>query len=153
MRKLNPPQEYLTNLMKLYQNKQYNEAEKLALLITQKFPKNQFGWKALGSVFEKQGRKLDSLKARQKVIVLSPQDPESYYNLGVTLQELDKLDEAKFPWFNLLKTITAYLCLCFCLLATMSIIPSIVPIITSTLGVTKTTFELGMLIIGISSII
>lgn len=98
MRKLNPPQEYLINLMKLYHNKQYNEAEKLALLITQQFPKNQFGWKALGSIFEKQGRKLDSLKARQKVIVLSPQDPESYYNLGVTLQELDKLDEAKLNY-------------------------------------------------------
>lgn len=64
-----------------------------------------------------------------------------------------KLGEAKFPLVNVLGTIAIFLCLFLCLEATMSFIPFIVPIITSTLGITKTTFELGMFIIGISSII
>ena len=45
-----PPQELLTNLLKLYQSREYGEAEKLAVKITQDFPEHEFAWKVLGAV-------------------------------------------------------------------------------------------------------
>ena len=53
----NPPQELLQTLVKHYQDQRYNEAEKLAVFITQNFPKDQSAWKVLGAVLAK-GKRL-----------------------------------------------------------------------------------------------
>ena len=45
-----PSQQQLNNLSEHYQSGRLEEAEKLALSLTQEFPKHQFGWKALGAV-------------------------------------------------------------------------------------------------------
>jgi len=70
----NPSQSQLNNLMEQYQNGQYDEAEKLAVLITQQFPEHQFGWKVLGSVLKQTGRISEALVANQKSLKLAPQD-------------------------------------------------------------------------------
>ena len=41
---VNPSQKDLNKLLKQYQNRQYEEAEKLALLITKEFEEHQFSW-------------------------------------------------------------------------------------------------------------
>ena len=41
------------------------------------------------------GRAIESLAASKKSIQLEPQDAEARSNLGVTLQELGRLDEAE----------------------------------------------------------
>ena len=41
------------------------------------------------------GRVSESLVASQKSVQLAPQDAEAHYNLGITLQELGRLDEAE----------------------------------------------------------
>ena len=45
-----PPQELLTSLLRHYQNRRFNDAEKLSIEITQDFPKHQFAWKVIAAV-------------------------------------------------------------------------------------------------------
>ena len=85
----------IKNLLDHYQNGRYDEAEKLALLFTQEFPKHQFGWKVLGSIFGQTGRKPESVKANLKAAQLAPNDIEIHNNLGITLQELGRFKEAE----------------------------------------------------------
>ena len=92
---LNPPQELLGDLLEHYQNGQIGDAKKLAVTITQKFPKHQFAWKVLGAVLGQTGRKPEAVNANQEAVALSPQDAEAHGNLGVTLQELGRLNEAE----------------------------------------------------------
>jgi len=98
MNNLNPPESDLTNLLERYQNGYYEEAEKLAIIITDQFPNHPFGWKVLSVLFGRTGRISESLDIKQKVVRLTPQDPEAYYNLGNTLIDLGRLEEAKVSY-------------------------------------------------------
>ncbi|MDB9968494.1 tetratricopeptide repeat protein [Gammaproteobacteria bacterium] len=91
---LKPSQQQLSILLQHYQNRQYDEAEKLALSMTQKFPEHQFSWKVLGAVFEETGRMSAALGVNQKVVALTPEDADAHSNLGNTLRELHRLEEA-----------------------------------------------------------
>jgi predicted TPR repeat methyltransferase len=90
----NPSQQQLSSLLEYYQNGRFDDAEKLAVSVTQEFSKHQFAWKVLGAVLKQTGRITDSLTPMQKSVQLAPQDAEAHSNLGVTLQELGRLDEA-----------------------------------------------------------
>ncbi|MFT6093995.1 MAG: tetratricopeptide (TPR) repeat protein [Pseudohongiellaceae bacterium] len=90
-----PHQSRLNSLLELYQNGQYNEAEKLSVLITQQFPEHQFAWKVLGAVFRQTGRKPEAINAIQKVMQLSPQDAQTHSSLGNMLRELGRFEEAQ----------------------------------------------------------
>ena len=89
-----PPQELLNRLLGHYENRQFGDAEKLSLEITQNFPKHPFAWKVLGAVLSETGRKSEAVDANQQAVALSPQDAEAHYNLGNILKELDRLNEA-----------------------------------------------------------
>ena len=91
---LEPSQQQLNDLLEYYQTKQYDDAEKLSLSITQEFPKYQFAWKVLAVVLKLTGRISESLVASQKSVELDPQDAEAHNNLGSILQELEKLKDA-----------------------------------------------------------
>ena len=91
---VSPPQELLDNLLGHYQKGRFSDAEKLAVHITQDFPKHQFGWKVLGAVLGATGRNSEAVDANQTAVALSPQDVAAHNNLGVTLKELGRLDEA-----------------------------------------------------------
>ena len=91
----NPPQQQLNSLIRHYQNGQFDDAEKLAISITHKFPKHPFSWKILGILLGKKGRNFEAVDANTSAVTLSPQDAEVHNNLGVTLKELGRLDEAK----------------------------------------------------------
>ena len=85
----------LNDLLKYYQTKQYDNAEKLAVSITKEFPKHPFTWKVLAAALKQNGRIDESLVASQKSVQLDPQDAEAHYNLGIVMQELGRLDEAE----------------------------------------------------------
>ena len=91
----NPTQQQISNLLEHYQNGRFSDAEKLAVHITQDFPKHQFAWKVLGAVLGATGRKSEAVDANQKAVALSPQDAEAHSNLGITLKALGRLDEAE----------------------------------------------------------
>jgi tetratricopeptide (TPR) repeat protein len=90
----NPSQQQLSSLLEYYQNGRFDDAEKLAVSVTQEFSKHQFAWKVLGAVLKQTGRITDSLTPMQKSVQLAPQDAEAHSNLGTALQELGRLDEA-----------------------------------------------------------
>jgi tetratricopeptide (TPR) repeat protein len=91
----NPSQRQLSIFLEHYRNGRYDDAEKMALLITHEFPKHQFAWKLLGALFGQSGRNSEALNANQKSVQLVPQDAEAHSNLGNTLQDLGRLEEAE----------------------------------------------------------
>jgi len=58
-----PSQEQLSKVREYYQNGQLDDAKKLALSITQKFPQHPFGWKVLGAVLNATGKKSEAVDA------------------------------------------------------------------------------------------
>ena len=91
---LEPSQKQLNDLLKYYQTKQYDNAEKLAKSITEEFPKHPFSWKVFAAALKQNGKISESLVAGQKSVQLDPQDAEAHFNLGIVMQELGRLDEA-----------------------------------------------------------
>jgi Flp pilus assembly protein TadD/2-polyprenyl-3-methyl-5-hydroxy-6-metoxy-1,4-benzoquinol methylase len=85
----------LDNLIVLYKNKQFDEAEKVAVSLTERFPKHPFLWSMLSALFEQSGRYSEAVKASKTAVRLSPQDAQAHRNLGVTLKALKRLDEAE----------------------------------------------------------
>ena len=81
MASANPSQKQLNTLSEHYQNGRLEEAEKLALSLTQEFPTHPFGWKVLGAVLGQTDRLNESLLLMQKAVELSPRDAELHSNL------------------------------------------------------------------------
>ncbi|MDA9721885.1 tetratricopeptide repeat protein [Luminiphilus sp.] len=90
-----PPKDPLNYLLEHYQAGKLEEAEELAKVLTQQFPKHPFGWKVLGVVLKQTGRLAESLSPMQSAVTLSPQDAEAHNNLGNTLKELGRLGESE----------------------------------------------------------
>jgi len=90
-----PHQSELKSLLEHYQNGRYEDAEKLALILTNKFRTHPFGWKMLGAVLNQTGRISEGLIACQKSVALAPENAEAHYNLGITLKELGRFEEAE----------------------------------------------------------
>ena len=97
-----PSHKQLETLLKYYQDGRYVEAEKLALLITKKFPKHQFAWKVLTVIFNRTNKIPEALYAVKKSVQLNPNDIESYKNLSFILQKLGKLNEAEESYKKIL---------------------------------------------------
>mgnify|MGYP001231191299 CR=1 FL=1 len=90
----NPSEQLLRKLLENFNSGQYDEAEKLALSITQEFPKHQFSWKVLGLLFGLTNRFNDSVLSCEKAVELNPKDAEAYNNLSVSLNELGRFNDA-----------------------------------------------------------
>ncbi|MBD1162444.1 tetratricopeptide repeat protein [Pelagibacterales bacterium SAG-MED12] len=90
-----PTQQQLDNLIKLFQDRQYVDAEKLSLSITEEFPKHPFAWKVLGAILKQKGRISESLIVCQKSVQLDPQDAKAHNNLAIILLLQNRLDEAE----------------------------------------------------------
>ena len=90
-----PSKNDIASLEKYFNDGQLNEAEELAISLTQKFPKHQFSWKVLGAVLNQTGRITESLIPCQKAVQLAPHDVDAHYNLGVTFEALSRLEESE----------------------------------------------------------
>ena len=94
--KIKKPSELeIQNLIKLYQGDQLDEAEKISLLLTKKFPLHQLAWKVLGIILKKKGRIKEALIINKKIVEINPKDVEALYNLGNTFKALYRFEEAK----------------------------------------------------------
>ena len=85
----------VSNIIKLFSNGKYKEAEKLSKRLTAKFQDHPFGWKALAAVYSQTGSISKALISNQKAVKISPNDAESHSNLGNILKELGRLKEAE----------------------------------------------------------
>jgi len=87
-----PPDAEVNALLALYNGRNYAEAESGARALLAGYPGFAFGWKLLGGILQMQGK--DALHAFQKVIELTPDEPEAHYNLGVVLKNCGRLEDA-----------------------------------------------------------
>ena len=92
---ISPPEANIKSLLEHYQNGLHDDAEKLALSISEKFPRHNFSCKVLAEILKKTGRTPEALVAGQKAIEIDPQDAAAHNNLGLTFQELGRVDEAE----------------------------------------------------------
>lgn len=90
-----PNQQEVGNLMSLFNQQRYLEAQTLALSMTKNFPYNGLGWMVLGMVFVQMGRSADALVPMQKAVALSPSNAEAHNILGIILYDLGRPAEAE----------------------------------------------------------
>ena len=90
-----PPQQQLIDLLNNYQARRFGDAEKLAVHITQEFPKHQFAWKVLGALLGAADRNSEAVDVNQTAVTLLPEDHEAHSNLANTLRALGRFDEAE----------------------------------------------------------
>jgi tetratricopeptide (TPR) repeat protein/2-polyprenyl-3-methyl-5-hydroxy-6-metoxy-1,4-benzoquinol methylase len=90
-----PPLEEIEQLVTLFNQCRYTEAETIARKMTERFPQHGFGWKALGAVLKSQGLTKESLEPMQKATILAPLDAMAHSNLGSSLRDLGRLDESE----------------------------------------------------------
>lgn len=96
MSELKVPSKAQLNVLKdHYHNRRYDDAEKLAKSITEQFPKHQFSWKLLGTLFRQKGMHTESLLVNQTAVKLIPQDAGAHNNLALAFKELGKFQEAE----------------------------------------------------------
>ena len=78
-----------------YQNENYLVSEKLALSTNAIFPNNEFVWRMLVDIYEKQNKKFKAINACLQLIKLVPQDFTAYTNLGIFYIETAQLIKAE----------------------------------------------------------
>ncbi|BBO99480.1 tetratricopeptide repeat protein [Sulfuriferula nivalis] len=88
--------EGLTNaIIDLFSQGQYDEVVKQGLAMTTRYPREGFGWKALGSALQALGRNTEALAALQKAAKLAPQDAYAHSNLANVLNDLGRYADAE----------------------------------------------------------
>jgi tetratricopeptide (TPR) repeat protein/2-polyprenyl-3-methyl-5-hydroxy-6-metoxy-1,4-benzoquinol methylase len=85
----------MNSLLVLHQGGQYQEVEKQAIVLVQKYPNHVISLKILEAAFRVSGRLHELLGINQKLVVLEPNNADAHYNLGVTLQQLGHLYDAE----------------------------------------------------------
>ena len=85
----------INNLLLLYNEKKYDDAEALAISLTKRFSMVAFPWKILGAVANLRGNISDASTFFQRSAELAPQDSNIFFNLGVIYKKLGRLKEAE----------------------------------------------------------
>ena len=104
-----PPKSQLNNLLSYYQNRQYVDAEKLALSITKTYPLHNYAWKILAAVLEQTKRVPEALIANQNALKIDPNDPEVHLSMGNNLGQLERLKDAELSYKKAIKIKPDYL--------------------------------------------
>ena len=89
-----PSQALINTLLWLHQERRFIDAEKLALEITQGFPRDAAAHSNLGATQRKLGKLDEAVGSYRQAIALKPDLAEAHNNLGITLQKLGRVDEA-----------------------------------------------------------
>ena len=89
---LSPTPAECNQLVALFNAGHHAELENQTRLLLERYPDSGFIWKVLGVTLQMQGK--DCLPALLKATELLPGDAEAHNNLGITLKELGRLDEA-----------------------------------------------------------
>jgi predicted O-linked N-acetylglucosamine transferase (SPINDLY family) len=86
--------ELIGEVIRLFNNRQYGEAEVEARILTESYPRNTFGWKTLGALIAQQGRFYEAEPLLRKALKLSPNDADIHNNLGNLLNSLGQEEHA-----------------------------------------------------------
>ncbi|NEV65259.1 tetratricopeptide repeat protein, partial [Thiorhodococcus minor] len=89
-----PTDEDADALLSLFNQRHYEEAERLARRWTERAPGDAFGWKMLGAILAQSQRGSEALGVLEKSLGLDPGDAETLNSIGAVLQDLGRLEEA-----------------------------------------------------------
>ena len=89
-----PPQEIINQLINLYNQAQFADVVDQAQTLTEQYPEAFLIWNILGAANKGLGRIQAASEAFKKVTELNPTYADGFSNLGVTLQDQGKLEEA-----------------------------------------------------------
>lgn len=89
-----PERRDVDKLLALIDSGRLGEAVDLALSLARRFPRHDFARKVLGQLYERLGNYPAALVQKQRILTLSPGDPDACFNLANLLRKLDRKGEA-----------------------------------------------------------
>jgi predicted O-linked N-acetylglucosamine transferase (SPINDLY family) len=89
-----PSAQEVNALVAAFNEQRYEAAQAQAKTLIKRYPKDSFGFKALGAIFTETQRSAESIDPMKKAIALDPQDAELRANLGNAYKDLCELEEA-----------------------------------------------------------
>ena len=89
-----PSQDQLQSLISIYNRGELEQALKQSELLVTKFPKSAILFNIQGAILKSLGQQSLSVGAYHKAIAIKPDFADPYYNLGISLTEEGKLEEA-----------------------------------------------------------
>ena len=90
-----PHQSELINLLGYFQSQRYDDAEQLAIQLSERFPNHPFSWKVIGALLNRTNRLSEALNACQKSVLLEPNNAEAHNNLANTFHKIGKFEAAE----------------------------------------------------------
>ena len=90
-----PTKEEVGALLEFFQQGKLQQAEKLAVRLTQEFPNHPLAWRVIGRLRLQSGRSAEALSALQQALRLAPKDPLYHVDAGGALLKLARLKEAE----------------------------------------------------------
>ena len=89
-----PTTSEINTFLSVYNTGNFQLAEQIAIALTKKYPKNEFGWNCLGVIQKKTGQSASAEKSYRKAIEIKENFADAYSNLGNLLRMQNRLDEA-----------------------------------------------------------
>lgn len=103
-----PINQEILSLVDLFASQEYDTAESLAKSLIKRYPKDSFGYKALGAIYTETKRCTLAIEPMKKAISLDPHDPELRANLGNAYKDLRQLNEAEKSYRKALQIDPSY---------------------------------------------
>lgn len=90
-----PTTREVDSLIALFGEQRFEAAETAAKALVKRYPRDSFGFKALGAIYSETKRSRLAVDAMKKAVALDPHDAEVRSNLGNAYKDLRMLDEAE----------------------------------------------------------
>jgi predicted O-linked N-acetylglucosamine transferase (SPINDLY family) len=103
-----PSEQEVNALVHHFTQRRFVAAEDAAKLLVKRYPKDAFGYKALGAIYNETKRSKSAIEAMKKAVSLDPNDAELRSNLGNAYKDLRMLDEAERSYKKALALNPAY---------------------------------------------
>jgi len=95
---MSPSLQEINELLLNYSSGKFDLAKTNAKVLTIKYPKHPFAWKALGTILQQIDRPQDALVSIREAVLLGPKDAAAHNNLGNILRDLGHYSEAEISY-------------------------------------------------------
>ena len=90
-----PSQQEVNTLVAMFNEQRYEAAQAQAKVLIKRYPRDSFGYKALGAIFTETKRSAAAIEPMKKAIGIDPHDAELRANLGNAYKDLCELEDAE----------------------------------------------------------
>lgn len=103
-----PTEHEVNALINLFDERNFEAAESTAKGLIKRYPRDSFGFKALGVIYRDTGRLASAVESMKKAVALDPHDAELRNNLGNAYKDLGMTPEAEKCYRKALSLDTGY---------------------------------------------